>query len=355
MEKFNVFKTQIDLPPNVLPLLELQKVEVDSKNKTWHFYIDVLSPVDIHHLMSFESYLQVYFKVSVISRIDVNFYHHYEIEEPLLRKYIQTIIHEYQKQKPSAGALKHFEFQIENQTITFYVDEESSYIKQHFKQLERMFLTYGLNHQLELEIKKALPKASAVIENEKKQLDVINDKKIQFKKDIPEVDSNKFTVKHSPEAIKISEIPMDQYRFDQYRNEHGQTDCIIEGQVRKVELKSLTKTKLLTMIIADEEDAIKVKSFVSNPKDEAFALSIKEGHHLQVTGYFQYDSFDRDINIMSKKMLFLDRKNKTREDDAKHKRIEFHAHSTMSNLDGITSIHDYVKHLKIKHEKKKIK
>jgi len=28
------------------------------------------------------------------------------------------------------------------------------------------------------------------------------------------------------------------------------------------------------MIIADEEDAIKVKSFVSNPKDEAFASII---------------------------------------------------------------------------------
>ena len=346
MEKFDVFKSQIDLPPNVLPLLELQSVEVDTKNKTWHFHIDVLSYVDIHHLMSFESYIKVYFKVSVISHIEVTFYHHDALEETLLRKYIHTIIHEYQKQKPSAGALKHFEFKVETQSITFFIDEDSSYIKQHFKALEKIFLIYGLNHNLAFEVTKTLPKASAVIENEKKQLDVINDKKIQYKKDIPEIDSNKFTVKHSAEAMKISDIPMDQYRFDQYRNEHGQTDCIIEGQVRKVELRTLTKTKLLTMIIADEDDAIKVKSFVSNPKDDAFALSIKEGHHLQVTGYFQYDSFDRDINVMSKKMLFLDRHNKTREDDSKHKRVEFHTHSTMSNLDGITSIQDYVKQAK---------
>lgn len=346
MEKFNIFKSQIDLPPNVLPHLELQKVEVDTQLKIWHFHIDVLAQLDIHHLMTFEEYIKVYFKVSVINAIEVTFHHQIELEASLLKKYIQTIIHEYQKQKPSAGALKHFEFHVDKEIITFSVDEDSSYIKQHFSYLETLFLIYGLHYKLVLNVTNTLPKATAVIENEKKQLDVINNKKVQYKKELPQIESNKFTVKHSPEAIKISHIPMDQYRFDQYRNEHGQTDCIIEGQVRKVELRSLTKTKLLTMIIADEEDAIKVKIFVSNPKDEAFALSIEEGHYLQITGHFQYDSFDRDINVMAKKMLFLDRKNKTRDDDTKHKRIEFHVHSAMSNLDGITRIQDYVKQAK---------
>ena len=346
MDKFQVFKSQIDLPPNVLSSLELKYVEVDAKTKTWHFHINVMHPVDIHHVIAFEGYIKVYFNVSVIDHVEVSFHHLYELDMSLLKKYIQTIIHEYQKLKPSAGALKHFDFHVESQHITFSVDEESAYIKQHFQHLENMMKTYGLDYTLNLDIKKSLPKASAVIENEKKQLDVIHEKKIQYKKDIPTVDSNKFTVKHSPEAIQISQIPMDQYRFDQYRNEHGQTDCIIEGQVRKVELRTLTKTKLLTMIIADDHDAIKVKSFVSNPKDEAFALSIKEGHHLQITGFFQYDSFDRDINVMAKKILFLDRHNKIREDDAKHKRIEFHIHSTMSNLDGISSIETYVNQAK---------
>ena len=46
-------------------------------------------------------------------------------------------------------------------------------------------------------------------------------------------------------------------------------------------------------------------------------------------------------------MLFLNRKQRTREDDAKRKRIEFHTHSTMSNLDGITSVSDYVNQAKL--------
>ncbi len=347
MDKFKVFKTQIDMPPNVLQYFELKEVQVDSKSKVWHFHIDVKSSVDVHHLMTFESYLKVYFKTSVISKVTVSFHQKADFDTPMLEKYIQTIVHEYQKLKPSAGALKHFNFNIDHDVIMFHVDEDSAYIKQHFKQIEKMLHTYGLFFTLDLSVNKEIPKATAVIENEKKQLDVIHDKQIKYKKDVPLVDSNKFTTRHSPEAMKISNIPMDQYRFDQYRNEHGQSDCIIEGQVRKVELRTLTKTKLLTMILADEDDAIKVKSFVSNPKDEAFAKTIKEGHFLQVTGYFQYDSFDRDINVMAKKMLYLDRKQHMREDDAKRKRIEFHMHSTMSNLDGITSITDYVNQAKL--------
>ncbi len=347
MDKFKVFKTQIDMPPNVLQYFELNEVQVDSKSKVWHFHIDVTSLVDVHHLMTFESYLKIYFKASVISKVTVSFHQKVDFDTPMLEKYIQTIVHEYQKLKPSAGALKHFNFDINHDVIMFHVDEDSAYIKQHFKHIEKMLRTYGLIFTIDLSINKKIPKATAVIENEKKQLDVIHDKKLKFKKDVPVIDSIKFTTRHSPEAMKISNIPMDQYRFDQYRNEHGQSDCIIEGQVRKIELKTLTKTKLLTMILADEDDAIKVKSFVSNPKDEAFAKSIQEGHYLQVTGYFQYDSFDRDINVMAKKMLFLNRKQRTREDDAKRKRIEFHTHSTMSNLDGITSVSDYVNQAKL--------
>ena len=180
MDKFKVFKTQIDMPPNVLQYFELKEVQVDSKSKVWHFHIDVKSSVDVHHLMTFESYLKVYFKTSVISKVTVSFHQKADFDTPMLEKYIQTIVHEYQKLKPSAGALKHFNFNIDHDVIMFHVDEDSAYIKQHFKQIEKMLHTYGLFFTLDLSVNKEIPKATAVIENEKKQLDVIHDKQIRL-------------------------------------------------------------------------------------------------------------------------------------------------------------------------------
>jgi DNA polymerase-3 subunit alpha (Gram-positive type) len=146
--------------------------------------------------------------------------------------------------------------------------------------------------------------------------------------------------------MHIKDIPYDQYRFDQYKNTQGQTNCLIEGEIISSEVRTLRKTKLLTLVVADEEDAITVKNFINNDKETLFAESLKPGLFVQVTGEFQYDTYQRDIVIMSKKIQLLDVKKEIRTDDAKVKRIEFHTHSHMSNLDGLNSVTDYVKQAK---------
>lgn len=343
MHKFDVFKSQIDMPKKVLDCITFSHAIVDVKSSSWTLVLNILEEVDIHHLKTLIDYAKTYFKPSVVKHVDVTFEHHFEWSTEALEKYANTIIHDYMKQKPSAGALKQFDFVVEMNQITFVVDKTSTYIKDHFKALSRAFKAYGFDMNFTIEVSDEIPEVTLIVEHEKREIDVMHQQQVkQYQKQVQK-EAQTFKVKRSAKAMKLSDIPKDQYQLDQYTNTQGETNCLIEGQVIDKDIRALRNhSKLLTMTIADKEDAIVVKSFINNDKEDMFAQSIEHGHHLQVTGYFKYDTFQRDVVVMSKKMQFLEVKKDVRKDDAKQKRIEFHAHSTMSNLDGISSIANYV-------------
>jgi len=343
VHKFELFKTQIDMPKDVLDHISFSHAIIEEKTASWTLVIQVLKQIDIHHLKTLTDYVKTYFKPSVVKRVDVKYVHdlHWDIET--LQKYADTIIHDYTKLKPSAGALKHFDFVIDQRSLTFVIDTSSTYIKDHFKRLTEAFQMYGFNITCQYEISDEIPDETLIVEHEKRELDVMHQQKVKHHQKEIQKEAQSFKVKRSAKAMKISDIPKDQYQLDQYTNTQGETNCLIEGEVIEKDIRELkNNSKLLTMTIADEEDAIIVKSFLNHDKEVMFAASIDAGHHVQITGFFKYDTFQRDVVVMIKKIQFLDILKTSRRDRSKQKRIEFHVHSTMSNLDGISSISDYV-------------
>lgn len=343
MNKFDVFKSQIDLPKDILDHVTFDHTDLYVKTKSWNVHITLDAYIDMHFILSLKQYIQTYFKPTFIHHVDVTFKHQYTLTFEMIKALHQTLLFQYTQNIPSAVAIKNFEISFDHNTITCLIDEDSLYVTKHFKGLEALWHAFGFLISFETQIVEALPKTSYVMENEKKERAFVESKRTQsILKDLKETEMT-FKVKRSAERMRIKDIPMDQYRFDQYKNTQGQTFCIIEGEVVSVEMRMLRKTKLLTLVVADEDDAITVKNFINTDKEEIFAKQIKKGLFVQVSGEFQYDTYQRDIVVMSKKIQLLDVKKETRMDDAKVKRIEFHAHSHMSTLDGINSVTDYVK------------
>lgn len=343
MNKFELFKTQIDMPKNVLENITFSHAIIDEKTSSWTLVINVLKQTDIHHLKTLAEYAKTYFKPSLIKQVDIMYTHDCTWDTNMLNKYAETIIHDYTKQKPSAGALKHFDFVIDDTSLTFVIDASSTYIKDHFKRLSEAFKMYGFNITIHYEVSHEIPDETLIVEHEKRELDVMHQQQVRHHQKEVQKEAQSFKVKRSAKAMKLSDIPKDQYQLDQYTNTQGETSCLIEGEVIEKEIRELrNNSKLITMTIADHEDAIVVKSFLNNEKEITFAQSIEQGHYVQITGYFKYDTFQRDVVVMIKKIQFLEVQKTTRIDQSKQKRVEFHVHSTMSNLDGISSISDYV-------------
>ncbi|WP_440330222.1 PHP domain-containing protein, partial [Mitsuokella multacida] len=119
--------------------------------------------------------------------------------------------------------------------------------------------------------------------------------------------------------------------------------------IRLLEFKS--GTKLLTFCISDDTDGIACKKFFTKGRrrksgepepdcDEVMA-ALKEGMAVRVQGSVRFDTFMNEyvlfVNSLAKK------EKKSREDRAEVKRVELHAHTTMSSMDAVVSVKDLIK------------
>ena len=126
-------------------------------------------------------------------------------------------------------------------------------------------------------------------------------------------------------------------------------NVILEGTLLSLKTREFkTGTKMLTFALADNTNGISCKKFFKNKKggneEEDFdqiAASLKDGMEVRVRGSVRFDTY------MNEYALFVDslaKKDKAkREDHAEVKRVELHAHTTMSSMDAVVSVKDLIK------------
>jgi len=109
-----------------------------------------------------------------------------------------------------------------------------------------------------------------------------------------------------------------------------------------------TGTQLLSFCIADATNGISCKKFFKPKRGkhgeeedlETVMGQLKEGMPVRVRGSVRFDTYQNEY------VLFVDslakRKVKLREDHAEVKRVELHAHTTMSDMDAVDSVEDLI-------------
>lgn len=101
--------------------------------------------------------------------------------------------------------------------------------------------------------------------------------------------------------------------------------------------------KLFSFFVTDLTDSISVKCFARNKEDFKALKALSNGMFIKVRGRVEYDRFMNppELAVMANDINELERP-PGRMDDAAEKRIEFHLHTTMSPMDGITPIDRFV-------------
>ncbi|WP_425319125.1 PolC-type DNA polymerase III [Staphylococcus lutrae] len=116
----------------------------------------------------------------------------------------------------------------------------------------------------------------------------------------------------------------------------------IEGVIFDINLKELKSGRhIVELKVTDYTDSLVLKMFTRKNKDDLEHFkSLKEGTWIRAQGRIEEDMFIRDLVMM---MTDIEAIKKTpKMDKAKEKRVEFHLHTTMSQMDGVTHIGDYV-------------
>src|SRR5699024_10404777 len=95
------------------------------------------------------------------------------------------------------------------------------------------------------------------------------------------------------------------------------------------------KISILIKIITYKKNSMKNKMFARNNEDEAVFKQKKEGIWIKARGRIQTDLYSNELTMMANDIQEVSVELRT--DRAEEKRVELHAHTTMSQLDAVVS------------------
>ncbi|WP_128894204.1 PolC-type DNA polymerase III [Longirhabdus pacifica] len=120
---------------------------------------------------------------------------------------------------------------------------------------------------------------------------------------------------------------------------------ILQGTILKLEERELrTGNTLIQFLLTDFTDTMQCKIFVKNKDDLKQLKRLKDGTWVVARGKVDYDTFMNPPELSFMPMDVHEIKApKPRMDEAEEKRVEFHLHTSMSAMDAVTSVKEYVK------------
>lgn len=138
--------------------------------------------------------------------------------------------------------------------------------------------------------------------------------------------------------IKDQPVPIKQIQDEEKKT-------TIQGTVLKLEEKELRNgNTLFQWILTDFTDSLVVKCFAKSKEDLRVLKLLANGKWIRVRGKVEYDRFIQppELVMLANDIIEVSAPPE-RTDEAEETRVEFHLHTSMSAMDGITSVGDYIK------------
>ena len=133
-------------------------------------------------------------------------------------------------------------------------------------------------------------------------------------------------------------------RIDSINENSGNVD--ISGQIFSIELREFGESTKITIGVADNfGGAIMVGAYENKQIPAETIKLLDKGVNVRVRGVAYADNFTKEVTI---KVHYIDPlpPDEIAPDNEEVKRVELHLHSTMSSMDGITSMDDYCRYAK---------
>jgi len=119
-------------------------------------------------------------------------------------------------------------------------------------------------------------------------------------------------------------------------------NVVIEGELFNKDSRTIREdSKLASLFITDKRTSICVKAFVLNEKWDDIDGHFGKGDGIKIQGLAQWDRFDNCVTVMADNIEKIEKKDRT--DTYPEKRVELHAHTKMSAMDGLNDVKRMVK------------
>ena len=327
--KLELLLNQISFSNDSFDFFEGGKLDkiVGSKDKTsYQFQISLVNTLPLDIYLSFLDCLKKQysnFKVSVMFSVDNE-------KDEYVKDYFNYLINKSIKEYPLLETFIESELSYENNTFSIEVANKAEEMK--FDSISKKFV-------------KLLD--SLGYKNVKINVLIDEAKSEAIRKEIEEakqVDTSISTPKK--EIIEIMGGPINKITHE-IANVFAEEDNVsLEACVFAIDEFESSKSsfKILTLKITDLNDSMYAKIFVKEDNDwDFYKKHIKCGNWYKFRGYTKYDKYANEVVLNLRDVSKSDKVIETIKDEAEEKRVELHAHTMMSQMDGVVDAKKLVK------------
>ncbi|MBB6449273.1 DNA polymerase-3 subunit alpha (Gram-positive type) [Geomicrobium halophilum] len=345
-ERFQLLLEQIGIPED-LKHAELQsgriyKLEIYREVRKWHFTFGFGQPLSALVIQLLQEKLQAGFQD--IATIDFSiFYDEGALSSDQIADYWPVII------SKAADLPDHVAMKLERSQPTvngrFLVlrchseAEAHSLSKQAGPALEQAIISCGFESlTFSPEVDVATEEETRFLEQKKEEeqskvIEAMMERQKQEQKAETEATVQKLQIGY---PIKDEALPLNAIQDEERR-------VTIQGYVFDVETRELRSGRvLLTCKITDYTDSLLIKMFSRDKEDIPLLNAVKKGMWVTARGSIQNDTFVRDLVMMANDISEISHSKRMDEALEGKKRIELHAHTTMSQMDAVASASEIV-------------
>ncbi len=324
--KLAIFLEQLQLSHLVLEDVQLQRLVVNTNQQQWQFHLQTCTPLASDIYVQLITAMQERFPYESVLIIEPQTYDIANIYEywPLACQKIS------QSAAMIARALQEATIEVcdENHLKVSVIDEVTVQKSQRFQPvIEQFYQQVGMPQVLSFFVDTQKFAVVQQMQQEEFKIEAVAPKQkteVQTGQPRRKPQYGKQQLKGQSQLLKTIQEP------------DGFT--VIEGYVFDVDVRETRSgKKIMTAKITDYTDSLYLKAWLNEGEEP-----IKKGTWIKAGGPIDVDTFmNHELVMMVKSFEVIEKLG--RQDTVEHKRIEFHAHTQMSTLDGVVSAKDLVK------------
>lgn len=336
-DKMKRLLDQIGMNTDYLEKATIKKIVVYDNNKLWNFIIEN------------DKILPVYIYTELINKIKINFSTIEDIKlsvivrednDEYINDYIDNLINIFSNDSYKYRVFIGRNVNVIDNKYVFevYNKAENSYLIEKLNYINNCLKDYGFNKNLELSlVEEKENELLKEIESEK----VVEDPKVVISKketasEVKTEEKKYFRPKKDTSVTPIKDL---MYEVD---------NITIEGTIFGMDMfESKSGYKIITLKVTDNNDSIYVKMFTKDNDEYARIKDLlKVGSWYNFYGKVAMDKYSNELTFTTRYKDVEKIEKPAAEkivDDAPVKRVELHAHTMMSQMDGITRV-DLGKH-----------
>ncbi|MDO7905793.1 PolC-type DNA polymerase III [Paenibacillus sp. JX-17] len=351
-KRFELLLKQADVPAGLVDphFIEgwIEKVEISRSNKDWKIIIakETLVPAPIYRTFC----LHVRDKMSHIAKISFGIHYSSRVTPAeIVEEYWGLFLEWAHREIPSVnGWMARAGHELEQDLLVVNMTDAMSLELARKKQIDQAIIRFYQQYfALDLRVKIQVGAAASNHE----ALEQFQQKKMEEEREV---------IRKMMESIVAEQVPVDEDQGD-VRLQIGydikeppvpiqeiqdeEKKITMQGAIFGLESKELRNgNTLFTYYLTDFTDSMQMKMFAKTKEDLKIMSLLANGKWVKVRGRVEYDRF---MQIPELAMIPSDlvevQAPPGRKDNAAEKRVEFHLHTTMSTMDAVASVDQYIK------------